>query len=131
MTHQKNINVVAAVIVKDNKILCTQRGGTKTLPYKWEFPGGKIEKGETKEKALHREIEEELHCKITIGDEIGQAVHEYDFGIVHLSIFECSLNEGKPVLTEHEAMKWMKREDLLSLDWAPADIPLIEQLSDG
>jgi len=131
MTQQKNIHVVAAVMLKDNKILCTQRNGTKTLPYKWEFPGGKIETGETKEEALHREIGEELHCKIKIHGEIGHAVHEYDFGTVHLTLFECSLHEGEPILTEHEAMKWMKRKDLLTLDWAPADIPLIEQLSEA
>ena len=126
---KKNIYVVGAVIVENGKILCAQRGPAKSLPLKWEFPGGKIEEGESPQEALRREIEEEMHCKIEIGDQIEHTVYEYDFGIVHLTTFYCKLTEGKPVLTEHKSIKWLSPDELKSLDWAPADIPAIEKLS--
>ncbi|MFP7492969.1 (deoxy)nucleoside triphosphate pyrophosphohydrolase [Terribacillus saccharophilus] len=124
----KNISVVGAVIVQDNKILCAQRGTEKSLPLKWEFPGGKIEKNETPQEALKREITEEMQCSISIGEEIEDTTYEYDFGIVHLKTFYCQLLEGEPTLTEHVAIKWLAPEDLSSLDWAPADIPAIEKI---
>jgi 8-oxo-dGTP diphosphatase len=125
---KKNIYVVGAVIMENGKILCAQRGKTKTLPLKWEFPGGKIEDNETPQEALRREINEEMQCKIEIGDLVEHAVYEYDFGIVHLTTFSCRLIEGTPVLTEHVSIKWLYTNELLSLDWAPADIPTIEKL---
>ncbi len=84
---KKNIHVVGAVITDNNKILCAQRGPSKSLPYKWEFPGGKIEQGETPGDALQREIEEEMHCQIEVGEQVEHTVYEYDFGIVHLSTY--------------------------------------------
>jgi 8-oxo-dGTP diphosphatase len=125
---KKNIYVVGAVIIKDNKVLCAQRGNSKTLPYKWEFPGGKIEKGETEKKALEREIEEEMKCTIEVGDQVEHTVYEYDFGVVHLTTFYCTLLDGIPVLTEHTSIKWLPKEELSTLDWAPADIPAINKL---
>ncbi|PAQ14034.1 8-oxo-dGTP diphosphatase MutT [Bacillaceae bacterium SAOS 7] len=121
--------VVGAVIVEEGKILCAQRGEGKTLSLKWEFPGGKIEQGESLEEALRREIEEEMRCQIEIGEQVEHTVYEYDFGIVHLTTFFCRIVEGKPVLTEHVAVKWLTPHELASLDWAPADIPAIEKLS--
>ena len=126
---KKNIYVVGAVIIENDKILCAQRGPTKSLPLKWEFPGGKIEAGESPQEALRREIKEEMQCKVEIGEQIEHTVYEYDFGIVHLTTFKCKLVEGKPVLTEHVAIKWLSPDQLGSLDWAPADIPAIEKLS--
>lgn len=126
---KKDIYVVGAVIIKDQKILCAQRGETKTLAYKWEFPGGKIEKGETAEEALKREIDEEMKCKIEVLDQIEHTVYEYDFGIVHLTTFYCRLTEGKPILTEHVDMRWLPKEELPQLDWAPADIPAVEKIA--
>lgn len=126
---KKNIYVVGAVIKENEKILCAQRGATKVLAYKWEFPGGKIEDGESPQDALIREIQEEMHCKIKIGDQVDHTVYEYDFGIVHLTTFLCELEGGQPVLTEHNAIKWLKLKELSSLDWAPADLPTIEKLS--
>ncbi|WP_338754837.1 (deoxy)nucleoside triphosphate pyrophosphohydrolase [Bacillus sp. FJAT-52991] len=126
---KKNIDVVGAVIIENGKILCAQRGERQILPLKWEFPGGKIEQGESPEEALRREIEEEMHCKIEIGEQVEHTVYEYDFGIVHLTTFFCRIVEGKPVLTEHVAIKWLAPHELTSLDWAPADIPAIEKLS--
>ncbi|MGM0875671.1 MAG: (deoxy)nucleoside triphosphate pyrophosphohydrolase [Bacillota bacterium] len=126
---KKNIYVVGAVIVENGKILCAQRGPAKALPLKWEFPGGKVEEGESPQQALRREINEEMHCKIEIGDQIEHTVYEYDFGIVHLTTFYCKLIEGEPVLTEHLSIKWLSPDELRSLDWAPADIPATKKLS--
>lgn len=123
---KKNIYVVGAVIVQNNKILCAQRGNSKALAHKWEFPGGKINEGETPEQALAREIQEELECSIEIGSFITKTSYEYDFGIVHLSTFYCKLLEGVPHLTEHQAIKWLLPSQLDCLDWAPADIPAVQ-----
>ncbi|OZU90648.1 8-oxo-dGTP diphosphatase MutT [Virgibacillus indicus] len=112
-------------------ILCAQRGNTKTLSHKWEFPGGKVEQGETERAALKREIEEEMECHIEVGRQVDHTVYEYDFGIVHLTTFYCILIEGEPVLTEHQSIKWLHREELTTLDWAPADIPAVEKLANG
>lgn len=128
---KKHIHVVGAVIVKNGKILCAQRGPDKSLPLLWEFPGGKIEPGETPEVALQREIHEELKCEIAVGKQLEAVVHEYDFGVVHLTVYWCRLTAGKPVKTEHEHLKWLEPEELPKLDWAPADIPIIEKLSVG
>ncbi|MED3575472.1 (deoxy)nucleoside triphosphate pyrophosphohydrolase [Cytobacillus praedii] len=126
---KKNIHVVGAIIIDNNKILCAQRGPDKSLPLKWEFPGGKIEAGESAQEALKREISEEMNCQIEIGEQVDHTVYEYDFGIVHLTTFSCKLIEGKPELTEHVAIKWLPPSELASLDWAPADIPAVEKLS--
>lgn len=125
---KKEIHVVGAVIKSNNKILCAQRGPGKSLPYLWEFPGGKIEPGETDKEALEREIREELLCKIVVKKKVTTTLHEYDFGIVNLTTFECDLLEGEPSLTEHVAVKWLAVEELATLEWAPADIPAIEIL---
>lgn len=125
---KKNIHVVGAVIWKDGKILCAQRGATKTLAYNWEFPGGKIEQGETPQAALMREIQEEMNCDINVGEQVEHTVHEYEFGIVHLTTFHCELVTGVPMLTEHIDLKWLEPKDLHIVDWAPADLPAIEKL---
>lgn len=125
---KKNIYVVGAVIKRNNKILCAQRGTEKSLPLKWEFPGGKIEKEETPEEALKREITEEMQCSISIGEAVEDTTYEYDFGVVNLKTYYCDLVEGEPTLTEHVAIKWLAPEELSSLDWAPADIPAIDKI---
>lgn len=125
---KKHIYVVGAVILENGKILCAQRGDTKALPYKWEFPGGKIEQGETPQQALKREIDEEMNCIVEIGEAIETTVYEYDFGFVHLTTFYCTLVEGTPTLTEHVAIQWLPANELMTLDWAPADIPAVERI---
>ncbi|ALS77446.1 DNA mismatch repair protein MutT [Planococcus kocurii] len=124
----KNIHVVGAVIKDGNKILCAQRGMEKSLPGLWEFPGGKIEETETPQAALRREIQEEMHCQVEIGEQVEHTVYKYDFGIVHLTTFYCQLVEGTPVLTEHIAIEWLEAHELEQLEWAPADIPAIQKL---
>jgi 8-oxo-dGTP diphosphatase len=126
---KKDIYVVGALIIEDGEILCAQRGPGRVLPFKGEFPGGKIEEGESPQDALSREINEEIQCKVEIGDEIDHTIYEYDFGIVHLTILCCKLIEGKPVKTEHVSIRWLSPDQLSSLDWAPADIPAIQKLS--
>ena len=124
----KTIHVVAAVIrSRDGRIFATQRGYG---PYKdgWEFPGGKVEPGETSQSALKREIREELDAEIEVGESAGRI--EYDYPEFHLSMdcFFCTLVSENMTLREHEAAKWLRPEDLDSVAWLPADLSLIEQL---
>lgn len=123
----KTINVVAAVIRKDNKIFATQRG-YGDFKGGWEFPGGKIEAGETPEMALKREIEEELETEIKVGALIDTI--EYDYPTFHLSMrcFWCEVLSGELVLKEHEAAKWLSKENLYSVDWLPADVELVQKI---
>lgn len=124
----KTIKVVAAVIQADKKIFATQRG-YGDFKGGWEFPGGKIEAGETPEEALKREILEELDVKISVGELIDTI--EYDYPTFHLSMdcFWCELVSGEIVLKEHEAAKWLDRDSLYSVEWLPADVSLIEKVS--
>lgn len=122
------IDVVGAVIIRDERVLCVQRGPDGTLPGMWEFPGGKIESGETPREALQREITEELLCSVSVGDQLEVTSYEYDFGTVKLTTFLCELVEGEPKLTEHAAQAWLTASELESLDWAPADIPAVKRL---
>ena len=120
--------MVGAVIVKDGLVLCAQRGPRGSLAGMWEFPGGKIEAGETSRDALEREITEELRCTVTVGDEVTTTIHEYDFGVVSLTTFYCELIEGTPTLTEHADVVWLAPDQLQRLDWAPADVPALQKI---
>jgi 8-oxo-dGTP diphosphatase len=122
---KKRIKVVGAVIVRDGLILCAQRGLNGSLPGMWEFPGGKIEAGETPAAALAREISEELDCVIEVGELVTTTTHEYDFATVELTTFYCRLLDGVPVLKEHQSVSWLPAAELKSLEWAPADMPAI------
>lgn len=125
----KEINVVGAILVENGKILCAQRGESKSLPYLWEFPGGKIEKGETPQEALIRELKEELLIEVEVQSEkFEETSYQYDFGLVNLTTFICLLKKGTPQLTEHIAVKWLKPAELNKVQWAPADIPAVEKL---
>ncbi len=126
----KIITVVASIIIYNNKILCVQRNLNKYeyISRKFEFPGGKIEQGESKEEALIREIKEELNMDINIESEFLTVEHQYpDFHLTMYS-FICSCNDTKLELKEHIDFKWLKREELISLDWAAADIPIVNKL---
>lgn len=123
----KTINVVAAIIVDKDKIFATQRGYGE-FKGGWEFPGGKVEPNETKEQAIVREIKEELDTTIEVKDYFDTI--EYDYDTFHLSMdcFICSVKEGNLVLKEHEAAKWLSKENLNSVNWLPADISIIEKI---
>lgn len=123
----KKVRVVAAVIRNSNKIFATQRG-YGDLKGGWEFPGGKIEEGETPQQALKREIREELDTEIEVGALVDTI--EYDYPQFHLSMdcFWCEIITGKLVLKEHEAAKWLTRDELNSVEWLPADITIIDRI---
>lgn len=123
----KTINVVAAVIVHDDKVFATQRGYGE-FAGGWEFPGGKVEPGETFQAALVREIREELETTVSVGNEICQA--EYDYPSFHLSMkcFLCSIVEGHLHLLEHSAAKWLDAANLRTVDWLPADIEVVDAI---
>lgn len=122
----KEVAVVGAAIVRDGTVLCAQRGAHGLLPMLWEFPGGKIEPGESARDALEREIHEELRCQVAVGPEVTTTVHAYDFATVSLTTFFCSLRDGEPELLEHAQTVWLPPEQLSSLQWAPADVPAVQ-----
>ncbi|MDJ0339333.1 (deoxy)nucleoside triphosphate pyrophosphohydrolase [Cryobacterium sp. PH31-O1] len=122
---KKRINVVGAVLTRGQTILAARRSSKMSLPDMWEFPGGKIEANETPEQALLRELDEELLCSAEIGALVETTEHEYDFGIVVLTTYYCSLIGEEPRLTEHSEIRWVKVAELDQLDWAPADIPAV------
>ncbi len=125
----KQIDVVGAILVREGKILCCKRGPGRSLAYLWEFPGGKIEPGETPALALARELREELKIEVSIVPEIFvNASYTYDFGRVTMDTLVCHLLSGEPVLTEHVDMKWLRPSELSQLEWAPVDLPTVEKL---
>lgn len=123
----RKIEVVAAVIQDGAKIFATQRGYGE-FKGGWEFPGGKMEQGETPKQALIREIKEELDTDIEVGELLDTV--EYDYPSFHLTMhcFLCTIKSGELVLKEHEAAKWLTKETLDSVDWLPADLGLLEKL---
>lgn len=125
---KKRIDVVGAVLVRDGNVLAARRGNGMSLAGLWEFPGGKIESDEQPRDALRRELEEELLCLAEVGEHVETTEHEYDFGIVVLTTFYCTLLNGDPKLTEHSEIRWVPAQELASLEWAPADIPAVHRV---
>ena len=123
--NMKNIEVVAAVIRRGNEIFATQRGYGEFKDW-WEFPGGKIEAGETAEQALHREIKEELDAEITVGELISTV--EWDYPDFHLTLhcFWCEASGDTLHLNEHEAAAWLTADTLFSVKWLPADQDILK-----
>ena len=120
----KTIRVVAAIIFDGRKLFATQRGYGAWRDY-WEFPGGKIEPGETPQEALAREIREELDTVVSVGDFLCDV--EYDCPEFHLSMkcYRCGIVSGEPKLLEHEAARWLGREELQDVQWLPADLQIL------
>ena len=126
----KKVEVLAAVIINDQKILCVQRG-THKYPYltnKWEFPGGKMEAGETEEQTIVREIREELHMDIHPKEKLLTVEHTYPDFHLTMHTYLCEAETNTPTLTEHTAYKWLLLAELDELDWAGADVPIVSAL---
>lgn len=118
--------VTCALIEHGGKVLCAQRSASMKLPLKWEFPGGKIEAGETPEQCLVREIKEELGVEITILEPLPSNIHNYGTRPIKLLPFRCEIIQGELQLKEHQAFRWLYPSKLMELDWAAADIPIVE-----
>jgi 8-oxo-dGTP diphosphatase len=127
---KKKIVVVAAAIYHDNQILIARRSSQQDFSGKWEFPGGKVEKGEIVQQALQREIKEELGCVIQVGAFIAKSYVDIANKCIEMSLFQATIVQGEPKTIEHQELRWICVEELLQFQWAPADIPLLGQISD-
>jgi 8-oxo-dGTP diphosphatase len=120
-----HLHVACAIIEREGLILAAQRSATMSLPLKWEFPGGKIQGGESAEQCLHRELREELGIGVGIREALPASTHAYPSFTITLYPLRCAIASGTPVLHEHAAVAWVAPQELGSLDWAEADLPVI------
>ena len=123
------VEVVAALIWDADKFMICQRPATKSCGLLWEFVGGKVEKGETKEQALIRECREELNMTPSVGEEFMQVVHEYPDITVHLTLFNAVIAEGTPEKLEHNDIRWITPEEIPEYDFCPADKEILEKIA--
>lgn len=127
MTARKHYNVVAAVIEVDGQVLCMQRGVTRYsyTSHMWEFPGGKIEPGETPEQALHRELIEEMNLDVEVHELLATVTHDYPDFTITLAAYHCTATTAHFIMREHAASRWLPWSQLKSLPWCAADERLI------
>lgn len=127
----KQIKTIAGVILnQNNEVLCTKRDKSKYdyISYKWEFPGGKVEEGETDKETLARELMEELEIEVEIGDFFYQVEHDYPDFHLSMTLYLCKFKEKEMKLNVHKGVKWLEPKDIMSLDWAGADVPVAEEI---
>ncbi|MBS1603208.1 MAG: (deoxy)nucleoside triphosphate pyrophosphohydrolase [Bacteroidetes bacterium] len=124
----KTIIVVCGVILNEGKVLAAQRSATMSLPLKWEFPGGKLNPNESEEDGLKRELQEELNITVSLGKRLTPS--PYDYGNIKIELIPIVGHylEGKIILREHLQIGWFEAKELLALDWAPADLPIVQEL---
>mgnify|MGYP001548874032 CR=1 FL=1 len=126
---KKQIDVVAAIIVKNNQVFAARRKTGIHLAGYWELPGGKLEHGETPEQCLLRELQEELSITTKIGRYIGESLYDYGTKVIRLIAYQVEHIEGRFQLIEHDELRWLSVEELETVEWAPADIPIVELYS--
>ncbi len=122
------IKVACAIILHQNKILVTQRGPLMKMPFKWEFPGGKVEAEEDPHNCILREIQEELNLQIEIIGSLKSVFHHYPDFTIQLIPFKATIKKGTITLREHMKFVWLSPDELITLDWAAADIPIVREL---
>jgi 8-oxo-dGTP diphosphatase len=125
------IDVTAAILNNKDRLLIAQRKATGELPSKWEFPGGKIEPRETPEECLKREMEEEFDIDVTIGEYLGESIYHYDHGLIKLLAYRATWIAGELKMKDHQAIEWVKIDELSDYDFAPADILFVDKLRRG
>lgn len=132
MSQRKHYNVVAAVIEVDGKVLCMQRGVTRYsyTSHLWEFPGGKIEEGETPEQALHRELLEEMALEVEVHEHLATVTHDYPDFTITLAAYRCTAATRDFIMREHASSRWLPWDKLMKLDWCAADERLIAQFQE-
>lgn len=121
----RHIHVACAIIEKDGLVLAAQRSSRMSLPLKWEFPGGKIDPGESATDCLQRELIEEMSVRISVGRPLAEVTHQYPDFTVTLYPYVCAISSGEITLHEHEAIAWLAPDQLPTLDWAEADGPIL------
>lgn len=124
------VEVVAALIWKNGKFMICQRPAHKARGLLWEFVGGKVEPGETKEQALVRECREELAVTVVVQDEFMSLVHEYPDITIHLTVFNAYIAEGVPQLLEHNDVRWIPPKEIKNYDFCPADNKILEKIAE-
>ena len=123
---RQTLHVACALIERGGRVLGVQRSAAMSLPLKWEFPGGKIEPGESVAVCLVREVREELGVEVAVGEALPDAAHDYPGFSVVLYPRRCRIIAGEPALIEHAAARWLLPEELHAVDWAAADLPVLE-----
>ncbi|MDF2501854.1 MAG: mutator MutT protein [Anaerosporomusa subterranea] len=125
------IQVVAAVIIRGGRCLITRRSPGQNLAGLWEFPGGKLESGETHEDCLRRELREELAINISVGKFIAESCFGYPSGSIHLLAYQAAWESGQLILSVHDAFAWVSADELLDYNYPPADVPILQELIKG
>jgi 8-oxo-dGTP diphosphatase len=125
------ITVTAAILIENGQILIAKRKANDKLGNKWEFPGGKVETGETPEQSLKREIQEEFEIGITIGDYLGESTYHYDHGSIRLLAYRVYWKDGDLMPRDHSEFRWVSVNQLKDFEFAPADLPFVDKLRSG
>ena len=125
------IRVTAAVLARDHRVLIARRRPGSHQANRWEFPGGKIEPGESPPECLRRELREEFDIDVTVGEYLGSHRHRYDFGVIELMAYRVQWCGGQMILRDHGAVQWAAPVELSNYDFAPADAPFVERIRSG